>query len=93
MPATVRNAMIVLVVQSISTLLPFTPGGVGTVQGLLVYIFRNDIAAGTVLTFSVGMHVATVILNLVLGFTAIFLMLRTLRWRGVVGPKGRLAEP
>ena len=93
MPATVRNTLIVLAVQSISTLLPFTPGGVDTVQGLLVYIFRNDIAAGTVLTFSVGMHVATVILNLALGFTAIFVMVRTLRWRRLVGPERRLAEP
>ncbi|MBA2358227.1 MAG: flippase-like domain-containing protein [Actinobacteria bacterium] len=93
MPATAHNALIVLIVQSISTLLPFTPGGVGTVQGLLVYIYRDEIATSTVLTFSVGMHVATVAANLLLGFTAILVMLRTLRWRRVVRPEERLAEP
>lgn len=92
MPATVHNAAIVLAVQSLSSLLPFTPGGVGTVQGLLVYIYRGEIQASVVLTFSVGMHIATVILNLILGFAAIFVMLRTLRWRRLVSPDEKLAE-
>ncbi len=92
MPATLHNALVVLAVQSLSTLLPLTPGGVGTVQGLLVYIFRGKVATGTVLTFSVGMHVATVGFNLLLGFGAIFAMLRTLHWRRVVRPEQRLAE-
>lgn len=93
MPATLRNTLVVLVVQSLATLLPFTPGGVGTVQGLLVYIFRDAVEASVVLSFSIGMHVATVLLNVVVGFTAIFLMLHTLRWRKVVKqPEERLAE-
>ena len=43
-PATLHNALLVLIVQSLSTLLPITPGGVGTQQGLLVYVFDR---AGT----------------------------------------------
>ena len=70
MPANLHNALVVLSVQSISTLLPITPGGVGTVQGLLVATFRDKIPTATVLSFSVGMHVATVVANLVVGFTA-----------------------
>jgi glycosyltransferase 2 family protein len=92
MPANLHNAFVVLSVQSISTLLPITPGGVGTIQGLLVATFRNTIPTATVLSFSVGMHVATVVASLVVGFTAIGLMLRTFRWRRVVQPEKPLAE-
>ena len=89
-PATLHNALLVLVVQSLSTLFPFTPGGVGTQQGLLVYVFDRAAAgvAGTLLlSFSVGMYIATTVLNSVLGFGALFLMLGTLRWRHAVVPK------
>jgi len=92
MPATAHNALIVLSVQSIATLLPITPGGVGTTQGLLVVAFKDKVASSVVLGFSVGMHVAMIVANLVVGFTAIGLMLRTLRWRQVVRPEERLAE-
>jgi glycosyltransferase 2 family protein len=92
MPVTMHNALVVLSVQSIATLLPVTPGGIGTVQGLLVVAFKDKVPAATVLGFSVGMHVATVVANAVLGFTAIGLMLRTLRWRRVIKPEERLAE-
>jgi uncharacterized protein (TIRG00374 family) len=88
--ATARNAMLVLVVQSLSTLFPFTPGGVGTQQGLLVYVFDKaapHISKSRLVSFSVGMHIATTLVNVVLGFAAIFLMLGTLRWRRVVDVK------
>jgi uncharacterized membrane protein YbhN (UPF0104 family) len=92
MPVTTHNALVVLSVQSIATLLPITPGGIGTVQGLLVVAFKDKVPAATVLGFSVGMHVATVVVNAVIGFTAIGLMLKTLRWRRVVKAEERLAE-
>ena len=88
-PATIHNVLLVLVVQSLSTLLPFTPGGVGTQQGLLVYVYDRagtGIAGSLLLSFSVGMYIATTILNLAVGFAALFLMMRTLRWRRVVVP-------
>lgn len=89
-PATLHNCLLVLVVQSLSTLLPFTPGGVGTQQGLLVYVFEHagsGIAGALLLSFSVGMYIATTILNVVVGFAALFFMLGTLRWRRLVVPK------
>ena len=92
MPVTTHNALTVLSVQSISTLLPITPGGVGTIQGLLLVAFKGKIAASTVLGFSVGMHVATVLVNLAVGFGAIGIMLRTFRWRKAVRPEKPLAE-
>jgi uncharacterized membrane protein YbhN (UPF0104 family) len=89
-PATLHNALLVLVVQSLSTLLPFTPGGVGTQQGLLVYVFDRagtGVSGALLLSFSVGMYIATTILNLVVGFGCLFLMLRTFRWRRIVVPE------
>jgi uncharacterized membrane protein YbhN (UPF0104 family) len=71
--------LLVQVVLSLSTIVPFTPGGAGTQQALLVYVLRRE--RGLVLSFSVGMNIATVVVNVVLGFTVIALMLRTLRWR------------
>src|SRR5205085_2034003 len=47
LPATGYTVALVLSVQSLSTLLPFTPGGVGTQQGLIVYVFRNRHVANT----------------------------------------------
>jgi uncharacterized membrane protein YbhN (UPF0104 family) len=89
-PATFHNALLVLVVQSLSTLFPFTPGGVGTQQGLLVYVFDHagsGISGSLLLSFSVGMYIATTILNVAVGFAALFFMLGTLRWRRLVVPK------
>jgi uncharacterized membrane protein YbhN (UPF0104 family) len=93
-PATLHNALLVLVVQSLSTLLPFTPGGVGTQQGLLIYVFsraRTGVADALLLSFSVGMYIATTVLNGVVGFACLFLMLRTFRWRRVVVPEDEKA--
>ncbi len=88
LPATVHNALLVLAVQSLSTLLPFTPGGIGTQQGFLVFVFRNaPISKTALLSFSVGMHIAVTAFNAILGFVAILVMLRTLRWRRVVVPE------
>jgi uncharacterized membrane protein YbhN (UPF0104 family) len=86
-PATLHNALLVLVVQSLSTLFPFTPGGVGTQQGLLVYVFKRagtGVSGTLLLSFSVGMYIAVTIANIVVGFIALFLMLGTVRWRRVV---------
>lgn len=87
-PATARNTMLVLAVQSISTLLPFSPGGIGTQQGFIVYVFRNtDISKSVLLSFSVGMQIATTVVNVALGFAAIAIMLRTVRWRQAILPE------
>ena len=37
----VENALLVMSVQALSTLTPFTPGGAGAQQALLVYVFRG----------------------------------------------------
>ena len=79
--ATVDVVLAVLVVQGLSTLLPFTPGGAGAQQAVLVFALSTEAARSTVLAFSVGMQIATVAANVVLGFGALALMLRTFNWR------------
>jgi uncharacterized membrane protein YbhN (UPF0104 family) len=94
LPATVHNALLVQATQSLSTLVPLTPGGIGTEQGLIVYVFSGTAAAAAVLSFSVGMKITLMTVNLVVGFAAIGLMLRTLRWKRFIARRSeRLAEP
>jgi uncharacterized membrane protein YbhN (UPF0104 family) len=76
-PATVHNALLVQVSQSLATVLPFSPAGIGTEQALLVYAFRNVTSKSVALSFSVGMRVTLIIVNVIVGFTAIVLMTGT----------------
>jgi uncharacterized protein (TIRG00374 family) len=83
-PATLRNALLVQVSQSLATVLPFSPGGIGTEQAFLVYLFRNVTSHSQALSFSVGMRVTLTVANAAMGFTAILILLRTLRFRRAV---------
>jgi glycosyltransferase 2 family protein len=80
--ATLHNALLAQVVDSLSTLFPATPGGAGTKQGLIVFLFENEaVSKSLLLAFSVGMNVAVVVFNLAIGLIALFLMARTLSWK------------
>jgi uncharacterized protein (TIRG00374 family) len=79
--ASVHNALLVQVVDSLATLFPATPGGAGTKQGLIVLLFQGEAPRTLILSFSVGMNIALVVANLVLGFVALGLMARTLSWK------------
>jgi uncharacterized protein (TIRG00374 family) len=80
-PAGIVDATLALSAQSAATLLPLTPGGVGTQQALLGYMFRDAATTSRVLAFSVGMQVATTAANAIAGGIAIWLTLRRLPWR------------
>ena len=77
----VRNALLVLGVQVVASVFPFTPGGAGVQQALLLTIFAHspDIAA-----FSVGQQIATAVLTGVLGFAALVLIFRFRSFREVI---------
>jgi uncharacterized membrane protein YbhN (UPF0104 family) len=83
--ATVHNALLAQTVDSLATLLPFSPGGAGTKQGLLVYVLRGQASSSELLAFSVGTNIAIVVFNVAVGAVAIFLMLRTLRLGEILG--------
>ncbi|HEX6491533.1 MAG TPA: lysylphosphatidylglycerol synthase transmembrane domain-containing protein [Gaiellaceae bacterium] len=80
-PATLHNAVLVQVTQSLAVLLPISPSGIGTEQALLLYSFSGKASRTALLSFSVGMRVTLSLFNACLGFGAILVMLRTLRWR------------
>ena len=78
------NALRVQVTQSLSTIVPLTPAGIGTDQALIVYVLSGEASRAALLSFSVGMKAITSALNVVLGGLAIAVMLRTLHWRRAV---------
>ena len=81
----VRNALLVLAVQVVASVFPFTPGGAGVQQALLLTIFAHnpDVAA-----FSVGQQIATAVLSSALGFAALVLIFRFKSFREVMA-RGR----
>ncbi|HEV7639672.1 MAG TPA: lysylphosphatidylglycerol synthase transmembrane domain-containing protein [Gaiellaceae bacterium] len=80
--ASIHNALLAQVVDSLSTLFPATPGGAGTKQGLTEFLFRGRGVSHTLLlAFSVGMNIAIVVVNLLMGLIAIGLMARTLSFK------------
>jgi uncharacterized protein (TIRG00374 family) len=80
-PAGIVDATLALSAQSAATLLPLTPGGLGTQQALLGYMFRDAAATSRVLAFSVGMQFMVTLTNVVVGGLAIWFTLRRLPWR------------
>jgi uncharacterized membrane protein YbhN (UPF0104 family) len=84
-PGTLRNALLVMVVGSLTTLLPVTPGGVGTQQALIVVVLGGAATDSQLLSFSVGAQAAVMISNALIGGIALVLMLRTLSLRSAIG--------
>ena len=76
----IRNVLLVQAAESLATLVPISPGGVGTQQALLVYTLRGSASRSALLAFSVGMKLTLTCVNVVVGFTAILLTLRTLKF-------------
>ena len=81
----VRNALLVLAVQVVASVFPFTPGGAGVQQALLLVIFSHnpDVAA-----FSVGQQIATAVLTSALGFGALVFIFRFKSFKEVIA-RGR----
>lgn len=89
-PQSVENVLLVQVSSSLATLVPLTPGGVGTEQAFLLYVFGGAVAASKLLAFSVGMRVILSTTNVIAGFGAIAVTLRTIRISHTVKRKEEL---
>jgi len=82
--ATIHNALLAQVVDSLATLFPATPGGAGTKQGLTEFLFRGHGVSHTLLlAFSVGTNITIVAVNVLMGLIAIGLMARTLSFKRI----------
>ncbi len=88
---TFQNVLLVMSVQTVSTLLPLTPGGAGAQQALLVatLVGPGPIA---VLTYSVGQQIAIAAWTAVLGALALIFVFRTTDWRRLIRSASREAE-
>ena len=82
-----RNVLLVQAAESLATLVPVSPGGIGTQQALLVYSLRGSAPRSALLAFSVGMKLTLTFVNVIVGFAAILLTLRTLRFRRASDPE------
>jgi uncharacterized membrane protein YbhN (UPF0104 family) len=79
----VGNVMLVMSVQAIANIVPFTPGGAGAQQALLVATLKGP-SRSAVLSFSVGTQIAMAAWSVVLGFGAILLVFGTTDWKGLI---------
>lgn len=86
-----RNVLLVQATASLATLVPISPGGIGTEQALLLYTLRGQATRTALLAFSVGMKLTLTVVNATVGFSAILLTLRTVRFRRASDTVG--AEP
>ena len=79
----VGDVMLVMSVQAIANIVPFTPGGAGAQQALLVATLSGP-SRSAVLSFSVGTQIAMAAWSVVLGFAAILLVFGTTDWKGLI---------
>lgn len=84
-PASVQNAALVLVAGSLGGLFPATPGGLGPKQALMVVVLAGEAGRSVVLAFSAGMELTVTVVNVILGLTCIALIMRSLRFRALIG--------
>jgi uncharacterized membrane protein YbhN (UPF0104 family) len=89
LPASMRLALLVVVLGGLSALVPATPGGLGTQQVLLVYALHGTVKAGTALSFSIGMQLAVTITNTLVGITAAMIVFKTVRPMTALRAAGR----
>jgi uncharacterized protein (TIRG00374 family) len=87
----VGSVMLVMSVQAIANIVPFTPGGAGAQQALLVATLQGPTRTA-VLSFSVGTQIAMAAWSVVLGFLSVLLVFRTTDWRGLIRQAQEEAE-
>jgi uncharacterized membrane protein YbhN (UPF0104 family) len=81
----VRNVLLVLGVNAVAALVPFTPGGAGVQQALLVQVFAGGTAAGaTVAAYSVGQQIAIAAFTFSAGFAILVFLFRFRSFKEVV---------
>ncbi len=79
----IGNVLLVMSVQAIANVVPFTPGGAGAQQALLIATLTGP-SRSVVLAYSVGTQIAMAVWSVVLGFAVLVLVFRTTDWRGLI---------
>jgi uncharacterized membrane protein YbhN (UPF0104 family) len=84
----VRNVLLVLGVNAVAAAVPFTPGGAGVQQALLVKVFGGSAPSAVVAAYSVGQQIAIAAFTFGMGFAAIVFIFRFRSFKEVIG-RGR----
>jgi uncharacterized membrane protein YbhN (UPF0104 family) len=80
----VKNVLLVLGVNAVAALVPFTPGGAGVQQALLVKVFAGTAAGATVAAYSVGQQIAIAVTTFACGFAALAFIFRFRSFKEVI---------
>jgi uncharacterized membrane protein YbhN (UPF0104 family) len=76
-----RQAVLAVLAGSVTTVLPVTPGGVGTQQALLAVFLAGVATPAAAISFSLGTQLVTTCVDVAIGGTCMGVMLGTLPWR------------
>ncbi len=92
--ATPGNVFLVLCANAIAAIFPFTPGGAGVVQAMLLELLKGAAAASVIAAFGVGQQATIAIFSLLMGFFALVWVFRFRSFREVIerGRADREAE-
>src|SRR5204862_3941184 len=90
----VKNVLLVLGVNAVASVVPFTPGGAGVQQAFLVKVFAGSATGATVAAYSVGQQIAIALWSLSLGFAALVTIFKFTSFKAVIeaGRAARRAE-
>jgi hypothetical protein len=83
----VHNVLLVLGVQAVSAVVPFTPGGAGVQQAFLVKVFGSGAAA-----YSVGQQISIAVFTFAVGFAALVFVFRIRSFKEVIAAGQRSRE-
>jgi uncharacterized membrane protein YbhN (UPF0104 family) len=90
----VKNVMLVFAVNQVAGAVPFTPGGAGVQQALLVKVFATSAPTAVVAAYSVGQQIAIAAFTALTGLGAVILIFRFRSFKEVLhaGRASREAE-
>jgi uncharacterized membrane protein YbhN (UPF0104 family) len=90
----VRNVLLVLGVNAVAAVVPFTPGGAGVQQALLAKVFAATAATDVVAAYSVGQQVAIAAFSFAIGFSALVFVFKIRSFKEVIrrGREDRAAD-
>jgi uncharacterized membrane protein YbhN (UPF0104 family) len=92
--ASVQNVLLVFGVNQVAGAVPFTPGGAGVQQALLVKVFASKGSPAVIAAYSVGQQIAIAVFTAAVGLAAVMFIFRFRSFKEVItaGRASREAE-
>jgi uncharacterized membrane protein YbhN (UPF0104 family) len=80
----VENVLLVFGVSQVAGAVPFTPGGAGVQQALLVKVFATSAPTAVVAAYSVGQQIAIAVFTAIMGLCAVVFIFRFRSFKEVI---------